>query len=58
MALLMYLGFGTLVGEVNGSINHDLVILFGNALWTIIFTPMYLPALRTVRKISLTSKER
>jgi rod shape-determining protein MreD len=58
LALLMYLGFGSLVGEANGSINRDLVILLGNALWTIIFTPMYLPALRTVRKISLTSKER
>ncbi len=58
IALLMYLGFGALLGEQNGSIHHDMVILSGNLLWTVIFTPMFLPTLGRVREYSLTARER
>lgn len=58
IALFMYLGFGTLLGEQNGSFSHDAIVVFGNLLWTVIFTPMFLPALERAREYSLTARER
>ena len=58
IALFIYLGFGTLLGEQNGSLSHDAIVVSGNLLWTVIFTPMFLPALERVREYSLTARER
>ena len=58
VALLAYLAFGTLLGEGNGSFRRDIVIVCANAVWTIIFTPIFLSALRHFRRASLTSRER
>ena len=58
LALMIYLLFGALLGEQNGSLGHDSTILLGNLLWTIVFTPMFLPALGRVREYSLTARER
>ena len=58
IALGMYLLFGSLLGEQNGSLSNDGVIVGGNLLWTIIFTPMFLPLLSRAREYSLTSRER
>jgi len=58
IALMIYLLFGSLLGEQNGSLSHDLIVVLGNALWTIVFTPMFLPTLGRVRKYSLTARER
>ena len=58
VALLMYLTFGALLGEQNGSLSHDAIVVSGNLLWTIIFTPMFLPALERAREYSLTARER
>ena len=58
LALIAYLGFGTLLGEQNGSLGHYGMVLLGNLTWTVIFTPMFLPALERVREYSLTARER
>ena len=58
LSLIAYLIFGALLGEQNGSLGHDGVVLLGNLLWTVIFTPMFLPALERVREYSLTARER
>jgi len=58
IALITYLLFGTLLGEHNGSLTRDLYVVGANAFWTLIFTPIFLPALSRLRKLSLTSKER
>ena len=58
LALIAYLGFGTLLGEQNGSLGHDGMVLLGNLTWTVIFTPIFLPALERVREYSLTARER
>jgi len=58
ISLMIYLLFGSLLGEENGSLGHDLVVILGNALWTIVFTPMFLPTLGRVREYSLTARER
>ena len=58
LSLMSYLVFGALLGEENGSLRHDATVLLGNLLWTVIFTPMFLPALGRVREYSLTARER
>ncbi len=58
LALIAYLCFGALLGEENGSLGHDATVLGGNLLWTVIFTPMFLPALRKAHEYSLTARER
>ncbi len=58
LALVVYLGFGTLLGEQNGTFSHDSFIVLGNLIWTIIFTPIFLPALERVRKYTLSERER
>lgn len=58
LALMIYLLFGSLLGEQNGSLGHDAIILGGNLVWTLVFTPMFLPALGRVREYSLTARER
>ena len=57
-ALIIYLTFGSLLGEQNGTLGHDGVVILGNLIWTIVFTPMFLPALGRVREYSLTARER
>ena len=58
LALIAYLGFGALLGEQNGSLSRDGLVLFGNLIWTVLFTPIFLPALEKVRDYSLSEKER
>jgi len=58
LALIAYLCFGALLGEQNGSLGHNAIVLGGNLLWTVIFTPMFLPALGRVHEYSLTARER
>ncbi len=58
LSLIAYLGFGALLGEENGSFVHVLIVLLGNLVWTVIFTPMFLPALERAREYSLTARER
>ena len=57
-ALVTYLLFGELLGEGNGTFKRDLVVIFANAFWTVIFTPIFLPALNLFHRASLTSRER
>lgn len=58
IALVTYLFFGALLGEQNGSLGHDGRVLLGNTLWTLIFTPIFLPALERVHEYALTPRER
>ncbi len=58
IALVTYLCFGALLGEQNGSLGHDGRVLLGNTLWTLIFTPIFLPALERIHEYALTPRER
>ena len=58
LTLASYLLAGTLLGENNGSISHNAVVILGNSLWTLIFAPLVLPLLAKLRSLSLTSRER
>ena len=57
-AFVLYLLFGTLLGESNGNIWRATVIILGNFLYTVIFSPFFLPPLRWMRELMLTSRER
>ena len=58
IALVIYLTFGALLGEQNGTLSHDGIVILGNLVWTIVFTPMFLPTLGRVREYSLSARER
>ena len=58
LTLAGYLLSGTLLGENNGSLLHNLVVIVGNSLWTLLFAPVVLPLLAKLRSLSLTSRER
>jgi len=58
ITLAGYLLLGALLGENNGSIGHNAVVILGNSLWTLIFAPIALPILAKLRSLTLTSRER
>jgi rod shape-determining protein MreD len=58
LALCIFLVIGLLLGETNGSVWHNLVTVFGNGIWTLIFSPILLPLLVKWRGLTLTSRER
>lgn len=58
IALLAYLGFGMVLGEQNGSFGRDGFVLLGNLIWTILFTPIFLPLLGKAREYVLSERER
>ncbi len=58
LSLFFYLAIGLLLGENNGSISRLVSIVLGNALWTVLFSPVLLPILPKLRALSLTSRER
>jgi len=56
-ALIFYIFFGLLLGEANGSFTHDIVLILGNLVWTVIFAPMFLPVMRSFQKALSTSRQ-
>jgi rod shape-determining protein MreD len=58
ITLTVYLLVGALVGEDAGTISRNIVVVLGNFMWTLLFTPIFLPALLKVRQATLTSRER
>ena len=58
ISLVMFLAFGVILGENNGSMLNNLKTVFGNALWTLLFSSILLPAIVKLRAITLTSRER
>ena len=58
ISLAIYLGVGLMLGENSGSLGRAMVVVFGNFLWTLLFTPLFLPIIRKVREMTLTSRER
>ena len=58
LTLLAFLFIGLLLGENNGSVWHNFATVFGNGIWTLIFSPILLPLLVKWRALTLTSRER
>ena len=57
-ALFIYLIAGLALGENIGSFSRALVVVAGNFIWTMLFTPLFLPLVERVREATLTSRER
>ncbi len=57
-ALFIYLVVGLALGENSGSFGHNLLVVAGNFIWTLLFTPLFLPVIRRLRELTLTSRER
>ena len=58
ISLVMFLIFGVILGENNGSMLNNLKTVFGTALWTLLFSSILLPAIVKLRAMTLTSRER
>ena len=57
-SLLTFLFFGLILGENNGSTLNNLKTVFGNGIWTLLFSSILLPGLVKLRVYTLTSRER
>jgi hypothetical protein len=58
VALIMFLIIGLVLGENNGSILNNLKIVFGNGIWTLLFSSILLPLIVKLRVLTLSSRER
>lgn len=58
ITLALYLLVGSLVGENAGTIGRNIIVVLGNFMWTLLFTPIFLPAVSKIRSATLTSRER
>lgn len=58
VTLALALLLGALLGEDNGTLGHNLVVISANTLWTFLFSPLVLPGLGKLRNYTLSSRER
>lgn len=58
ITLLIFLVIGLVLGENNGNILNNLKTVFGNGLWTLLFSSILLPIIVKLRALTLTSRER
>ena len=58
LTLLVFLCFGVLLGENNGAFGTNMLTIFGNSLWTLLFAPILLPGLVKWRSITVNARER
>ena len=58
VALIMFLIIGLVLGENNGSILNNLKTVFGNGIWTLLFSSILLPLIVKLRALTLSSRER
>jgi rod shape-determining protein MreD len=56
--LILFLLCGAILGQELASISALTKELLGNALWTLILAPIYVPLVLRVRELSLTARER
>ena len=58
LSLLVFLIIGIMLGQNNGGFYHNLILIFVNAIWSLLLTPIFLPVVIKVRKLTLTNRER
>jgi len=58
LSLLVVLIIGIMLGQNNGGFYHNLTLIFANAIWSLLLTPIFLPVVIKVRKLTLTNRER
>ncbi len=58
VTLTIFLLGGVILGENNGAFFINMRTIFGNAIWTLLFSSILLPGLIKLRAFTLTSRER
>jgi rod shape-determining protein MreD len=58
ITLIIFLVTGFVLGENNGAVIVNLQTIFGNGLWTLLFSSVLLPGLIKLRDLTLSSRER
>ena len=58
VTLTIFLLGGVILGENNGAFFINIRTIFGNAIWTLLFSSILLPGLIKLRAFTLTSRER
>jgi rod shape-determining protein MreD len=58
LALFLFLAVGALLGQENGTFTHAVSIIFANTLWSLLITPLFLPAIIKARTALLSNRER
>lgn len=58
VTLLIFLVVGIVLGENNGSMLNNLKTVFGNGIWTLLFSSILLPIIVKLRAFTLSSRER
>ena len=58
ITLTIFLLGGVILGENNGAFFINFRTIFGNAIWTLLFSSILLPGLIKLRRFTLTSRER
>ena len=58
LSLFLFLAIGGMLGQENGTVTHAFSIIFANTLWSILLTPLFLPAIIKTRAALLSNRER
>lgn len=58
LSLSVFLLIGLMLGQNNGGVYHNVILIFANAIWSLILTPIFLPLVIKVRKLTLTNRDR
>jgi len=58
LSLSVFLFIGLMLGQNNGGIYHNVILIFVNSIWSLILTPIFLPLVIKARKFTLTNRER
>ena len=58
VSILTFIVIGVLLGQNNGGLLRNLLVIFANFIWTFLITPIFTPLILRIRKMLLTNRER
>ena len=58
VALLFFVIFGAILGQEVASVSALILELFGNAIWCLVLSPLFIPISLKMHRLSLTARER
>jgi rod shape-determining protein MreD len=58
LSLATFLIIGFMLGQNNGGLFHNLLLIIVNSLWTFLLIPIFLPLIIRIRKLMLDNRER
>jgi hypothetical protein len=58
VSMLAFVVIGVLLGQNNGGLLRNLLVIFANFIWTFLITPIFTPLILRIRKMLLTNRER